>query len=361
MSCDVITWSWGRILRDSAFMLIHHPVGLVKGGLALGFRSLSNPVYWFKNIITFLRAMSILADVGRHGITHLHASFGSSPATVAWLSKLILGTTYSITFHSFEVYTRQRQYMDPLRTTKMRGANLIIPVYDEARQVLSALLPERDRSKFKVIHIAVDFDPDAKIVPLPEPPLLIAVGNLVNEKGFDVLVRAMRILKQRRVPARALILGDGPERSFLERLIREEQVNDRVELAGFFPHGELARHLAKASALVAPSRVGRYGLRDGIPTVIVEAWLGRTPVVASVTGGMAEVIIEGETGVVFASDDPEALADSVERLLGDGELRARIVDAGYVKARAAFSPAKNVRKLLDLIEERAVRAGAART
>jgi hypothetical protein len=72
----------------------------VKAGVLLAWFSVRNPVYWAKNLAVFFIAMAVLADARRHRVTHLHANFGSSPATIAWLGKKALGTGMSVTFHA---------------------------------------------------------------------------------------------------------------------------------------------------------------------------------------------------------------------------------------------------------------------
>jgi len=98
-----------------------------------------------------------------------------------------------------------------------------------------------------------------------------------------------------------------------------------------------------------PSKIAN-GQRDGIPTVVVEAWLARVPVVASLVGGMSEVIVEGETGLVFEPGDAHALAARVRSLLESQELSAALVTGGIKTAGEEFLPQKNVEKLLHEIE-----------
>jgi glycosyltransferase involved in cell wall biosynthesis len=186
---------------------------------------------------------------------------------------------------------------------------------------------------------------------------VLAVGNLVPKKGFDILIRAVGYLKRRGVAVRLRILGEGPERGALETLVREQALRDRVQLPGHFQHKELATHLAEAAAFVMPSRVTASGTRDGIPTVVIEAWLSGTPVVASLVGGMSEVIVNEQTGLVFAPEEPEALADCLVRLVESPELRRSLADAGRAVAMASFSCEKNVFNLLEEIRGHAM-AGA---
>jgi glycosyltransferase involved in cell wall biosynthesis len=327
--------------------------------LELALRSLPNPVYWFKNSAAFLISMPILADAERHGVTHLHANFGSSPATVAWLGKRILGTGMSVTFHAFDIYYTGLSHRDPLKRRKLRDADLVISVHRHGLEHLLGLVPDVSRDKFHVIRISVVLEPAAGEEPLPDAlgpatetnrPLLIAAGNLIHKKGFDVLVKAVALLARDGVDVRVRILGEGPERHSLEALASAEGVADRVELPGYYQHSELAGHLAEAFALVMPSRIAPGGQRDGIPTVVVEAWLARVPVVASLVGGMSEVIFAGKTGLVFEPGDADALAARVRDLLESEALGESLVAGGAKTAVEEFSPQKNVEKLLSEIE-----------
>jgi colanic acid/amylovoran biosynthesis glycosyltransferase len=123
-----------------------------------------------------------------------------------------------------------------------------------------------------------------------------------------------------------------------------------IEMPGFYRHGEFARHLAEAAVFVVPSRITPSGVREGLPTVIPEAWLSGTPVIATPVGGIPEVVTDGETGLVFPVEDAEALADRIGRLLASDELRAHLANAGRMRALAEFSPATNVEALLREID-----------
>ncbi len=355
ISAEVVSGSYGSIIGGLFFIATRRPMGLIRAALQLAWYSLPNPVYWVKNLAVFLIAMPILADALRHRVAHLHANFGSSPATIAWLGKKALGVEMSITFHAFDIYLRSFANRDPLKRRKLLDADLVVAAHHDGAEELKRLVPPKHRAKFAVIRISVVFRPRERPKVIPQPPLLLAAGNLVPMKGFDVLLRAVAALEQRGVAVRARILGEGPARNQLESLVRKNGLSDRVELPGYFQHATLADHLAEASVFVMPSIVTSEGRRDGIPTVVVEAWLSRTPVVASLVGGMAEVIVDGATGLVFASGDSEALATQIIRLLNDDKLWNKLSDEGCRAAGEWFSPERNVMHLLDRIEKR--RAG----
>ena len=115
--------------------------------------------------------MPILADARRNGITHLHANFGSSPATVAWLGKKILGTGMSVTYHAFDIYQENLSARDPLKKRKLRDADLVVAVHEDGRDYLRRLVPDIGPDKFRVIRISVVFEPEDKQEVPQAPPL----------------------------------------------------------------------------------------------------------------------------------------------------------------------------------------------
>ena len=347
---DILSWSPVALISGLFYFLMRKPLGLLGAFASLMWVSKSNPVYWVKNAAVFAVALPFLADAHREGVTHLHADFGSSPATIAWLGRRLLGTGFSIRYHSFDIHLDTPAYRDPLRRRKIEDADLVVAVHEDGLAHLKKRAPAAASGKFLVIRICVVFNPDPKPDQIPQPPLVLAAGNLVPAKGFDVLVRAVGELAERGVDVRLRILGEGPERSRLEELVGECGVADRTEMPGYYRHHELAGHLAQALALVVPARIAGSGAREGLPTVIAESWLSRTPVVASPIGGIPEVVVDGKTGLLFETENPRTLADRIERLAADPGLQRALADAGRKKAAELFSPEKNVRTLIESIK-----------
>lgn len=144
------------------------------------------------------------------------------------------------------------------------------------------------------------------------PPEILFVGRLSAEKGILELVEASRGLP-------LVVVGDGPLR-------------DRVPGAlGFVDHRELGAHYARAAVVACPS------LREGYGMACLEAMAYGKPVVASAVGGLRDLVVDGETGLLVPPGDPAALRAALERLLGDPELRRRLGAAARERARTAFS------------------------
>lgn len=164
------------------------------------------------------------------------------------------------------------------------------------------------------------------------------VGRLDPVKGTVLLVRAFAEVLRRRPAARAsarlAIVGDGPERSAVERVIVEEGVADRVWLSG--ARSDVPALMRAFDCFVLPS------LGEGISNTILEAMASGLPVIATRVGGNAELVREGMTGELVAPGDPAAIAEALVRLHDDRALARRFGEAARARACREFSVAAMV-------------------
>jgi glycogen synthase len=156
-------------------------------------------------------------------------------------------------------------------------------------------------------------------------PRVLFVGRLAPQKGVSTLVEAAGLLKE--PSAQVLLVGDGPERSKLERDAERLGVDDRLHFVGFFAHERLPAVLAHADLLVLPS------LYEELGTVLLEAMQAALPIVASRTGGIPDLIEDGVNGMLVPAGDPEALARAIDRLLADRDLARRLSKEAQQRAK----------------------------
>lgn len=181
--------------------------------------------------------------------------------------------------------------------------------------------------------------------PLPtDPPRLLCLGRLIPEKGFDVALAALALLIDRFPDLRLVVAGDGPERAALEHQAAELGISQSVEFIGWIEPEQVPAILDQATAVVLPSR------REGLPMVALEAALMARPVVATRTGGIPEVIVHEETGLLVDKDDSRGLATSLALLLAEPERAAAMGQAAYRHARSTFSSERCVQSYLDLYQ-----------
>jgi glycosyltransferase involved in cell wall biosynthesis len=162
----------------------------------------------------------------------------------------------------------------------------------------------------RVIPGGVELPPD--VADPDEPPTILYAGRLSPEKGVLELVEAADGLP-------LVVAGDGPLR-------------DRVPHAlGFVPHGDLRRLYSRAALVAVPS------YREGFGIVCLEAMAHARPVVASAVGGLLDLVVDGETGILVPPGDVAALRRALRELLADRELRRRMGEAGRERVRQRFS------------------------
>ena len=188
-----------------------------------------------------------------------------------------------------------------------------------------------------VIPNAVDVDAFPQARHEGGPPLIVAVGRLAEPKDALTLVRALAAVPGR--PFTALLVGDGPDRPSIEGEVRRLGLQDAVALAG--TRDDVPELLARADVFALSSR------SEGAPLSILEAMAAGLPVVSSLVGGVPELVVDGETGLLVPPGDPAAMAVALGRLVADAGLRHRLGAAGRERARCRFDLRRQRRAHLD--------------
>jgi phosphatidylinositol alpha-1,6-mannosyltransferase len=162
---------------------------------------------------------------------------------------------------------------------------------------------------------------------LADRPVVVCVSRLVPRKGQDVLVRALPEIRRAVPGAALLVVGGGPYRATIERLARENAVEQHVVVTGSVPWPELPAHYDAGDVFAMPCRTRRRGLEvEGLGIVFLEASATGLPVVAGDSGGSPDAVLPGETGELLDGTDVRAVARAVIGYLADRD-RARAAGA----------------------------------
>jgi colanic acid/amylovoran biosynthesis glycosyltransferase len=276
-------------------------------------------------------------------------AFRALPACVA------LGYPLVVSFYGHDVSRLPTRPLWRLRYRLLASlAQQFICVSEDLRQLLLALgFPEE---RLRVVHVGIDLDR----VPWTGPrgdgriaPRLLAMGRLVEKKGFEDAIAAVARLKALGSAATLDVIGEGEAQASIERAIAREGVADRVRLCGPLGNRELLERIGSYHVLLAPSVVARDGDREGIPNTILEAMAAGLPVVATRHGGIPELIEHERTGLLVPERDPEALAAATQRLLNSEDLAANLQQAATRHVRDHFS-AKAWASGMEAVYDRAI-------
>jgi colanic acid/amylovoran biosynthesis glycosyltransferase len=294
-----------------------------------------------------LWALELALAVKQQGLTHLHAHFASGATTVARLAAGLAGVPYSFTAHAKDIF--HESVRDDDLHLKLTEAAAVVTVSNFNRKYLLARFGDA-AVKVRCIYNGLDLARFPYTPPETRPPEIVAVGRLVEKKGFADLVRACGLLRDRGETFCCRIIGTGELEGELRAQLTLLGLEGTVELIGPRPQRELAGYLQNAAAFAAPCVVGEDGNRDGLPTVLLEAMALGTPCVSTDVTGVPEVLCDEVTGLMVAQHAPEALADALARLLHDSTLRVRLAGAARECLERDFDIVKNAALLREVFQ-----------
>jgi glycosyltransferase involved in cell wall biosynthesis len=336
-----------HLLRAHVRALVRAPDGYVTtllAALALG-RADLRALLW--QLFYFAEAMLVWDQCRRRDVRHLHIHFPNVAADVAMLVCRYGGEewSYSLTLHGPTEFADVRAYN---LAEKVGGSQLTICISHYTRSQVMNLVDPAHWDKLAVVHCGID---TARFAPRPEtndgqgPPTILAVGRLDHRKAHRLLVEALALLRARGIEARAVVVGEGPERSALERQADDLGVRDRLSLPGAVGQDEIDSWFAAADVFCLPS------LAEGLPVVLMEAMACGLPVVAPRLMGIPELVEDSVSGVLVTPARADELADALERLLANGELRRSLGAAGRERVVAEFDADACAREVADHMRE----------
>jgi glycogen(starch) synthase len=192
------------------------------------------------------------------------------------------------------------------------------------------LVPEISR-RSSVIRNGLEY-PEVTPKPLPfETPMLLCLGRLVRQKGFDLALAAFASICDRFPKVRLVVAGEGPERASLQREIVALGLANRVEFTGWVAPGDIFNLINTATVMLMPSRL------EGLPSVGLQAGIMARPIIATRIGGLPEVVVDRKTGLLVAPEDSAELSKAIVYLLEHPEVAVRMGEAGRQRVMNLFS------------------------
>ena len=295
-----------------------------------------------------LQATVLVDELRAHRIDHMHAHFASTAARIAYLARRMGGPSYSVTAHAKDIY---HQEVSVARLAQTLGAaSFVATVSEDNVTYLDRVL--QGRSRVALVRNSVDMrrfeQPGER---LAEPATVVSVARLVEKKGLDDLVRACGLLAKGGTAVRLDLVGDGPLREQLTALAAEQGAD--VRFLGSLDHDEVLACYRRAAVFSLPCVIASTGDRDGLPTAVLEAMASGLPAVTTGVNGLAEAVIDGETGLVVPPRDPAALAAAIGSLIDDPARAERLGARAREHVAATFSLVDSATRLRMLFTEHA--------
>ena len=279
-------------------------------------------------------------------IRHLHAHFAHTSTTVTMLASQLSGLPFSLTAHAKDIYLSD---LNPgnLLNLKLRRAKFIATCTKANEQHLRALEPHS--APIYTIYHGLDTKQFAPLEKTPAPkPIILSVGRFVEKKGYQYLVEACRILKERGLEFECHIVGGGDAAS-TKTLIQQSQLAATVIIHSAVTQEELRHIYQRATVFALACQIIESGDRDGIPNVLAEAMAMELPIVSTDISGIPEIVDHRVDGLLVPQKNAAALADAIAELLNDAALQQRLGQAARAKICRIFDAEVTVKELLKLL------------
>jgi len=301
-----------------------------------------------KNLAILPKAVFVANLLRNRGVEHIHTHWGSTTATMAWIISELTGIPWSVTLHRWDI--KENNMLEE----KVKSAKFVRCISENGRDELLNIISRKYENKVKVIHMGVK-TPDK----ISEPKInrdsftIVTPANLLEVKGHKFLVEACSILIERGIDSfQCIFYGEGPLRENLENMVKEKNLAEYIKVPGAIPHETLIEMYKnhKIDIVVLPSITMANGEHEGIPVALMEAMAAGVPVISTTTGGIPELLDNG-AGILVPPEDSKALADAIEQLMKDPELRYKIGTEGRAKVEKEFATSSVVKELVELFAQ----------
>lgn len=337
-------------------------VGLVGLLIAQVRTALTDPLRWFtalraavrmgrrsergllRHLVYLAEACVLVRWLKICGAQHLHSHFGTNSTTVAVLTRLLGGPTYSFTVHGPEEFDRP----DSLSLTeKIERSAFVVAISDFGRSQLYRWCAYEHWPKVNVVRCGVD---GAFLSGGPQPVVatsrLVCVGRLSEQKGQLLILDALGKIAADGVPFEMILAGDGPMRKNVEQSIQRLGLKDKVRITGWLSNDAVRKELLESRVMVLPS------FAEGLPVVIMEALALGRPVLTTYVAGIPELVQDGVNGWLIPAGSVGALAGAlVQALQTPPERLQEMGKAGAARVAAAHDANTEAAKLATLFQK----------
>ena len=291
------------------------------------------------------------------GVTHLHAHFAHSPTSVAMFTSQLTGLPFSFTAHAKDIYTS-----DPRQLREKIELSRFVVTCTEYNH--RHLLEISDGHKTPIHRIYHGIDADlfsgncAEQQNPAQPYRILTIARLTAKKGLPTVLRALKLLTDKGLSINHILIGDGDDRDMILALVNELGLTSVTRWLGAQPHHEVLEHYRNTDLFVLGCEVASNGDRDGIPNVLLESMAVGVPVVATDISAIPELVENGVSGLLVPPRKPERLAEAMQRMLTDRELRNRIIPAARQTVVKGFDNRRLIQDLAEIYRSEGIGQGA---
>ncbi|MEP7065134.1 MAG: glycosyltransferase [Gemmatimonadota bacterium] len=259
-----------------------------------------------------------------------------------WIASRI-EVPYVVTSHGTDVRLLESPVWRKLARPVLRGASAITTASAFLASDVARFFPELE-GKISVTTMPMDLEMFERGASAPKvsPPRVLFAGNLIASKGVDVLIEAVALLRAGGLASQLRIIGSGSEEPRLRSMVAARGLDDAVSWSPFVSQHDLPQEYGAASVTALVSR----GQAEGLGLVLAEALMAGSAVVGTAAGGIPEVVVDEQTGLIAKDGDARDLARQLQRMLTDRTLRERTIANGQTLVRAQHAPMESAARVV---------------
>ncbi len=287
----------------------------------------------------------------KNDYTAIHAYQASYGAGAAMLLKYFSSIKFILTLQEGKALTEQNPVIKFFRKVIIKKADIITAISIYLKNFAKKI---NKKTEIIVIPNGVDYEKFISTQPMERRTLkindtdiaIITTSRLVPKNGLSTLIRAVKIAKPLVADLKLVIIGSGPLEAGLKNLAIELGLSNDIVFLGEKPYSEIPRYLKAADLFVRPSH------SEGLGNAFIEAMAAGIPIIGTPVGGISDFLKDGETGLFCEVGNPKNLAEKITRLLGNQELRDKIIKNGLELVRTKYNwdhIAENFRKIYSAV------------
>jgi colanic acid/amylovoran biosynthesis glycosyltransferase len=288
----------------------------------------------------FTEAGVLAQELRSRRIEHLHNHFADSSCTVSMLAATLAGIGFSFTLHGPYIFFEPYRWKLDL---KIRQALFVVCISHYCRSQAMLFSAPEEWNKLQIVHCGIDLSRYQPVIHQCGQKRLLYVGRLSAAKGLPVLLKAIAALTTQHPDVVLTIVGDGPDRQTLEAQAAQLRITHHLKFVGYHSQEAVCQYLQHCDVFVLPS------FAEGLPVVLMEAMATGIPVIATAIAAISELVEDGVNGYLVPPGAIEPLAQRLNQLLSDTQLRQTFGQAGQLKVEQSFDLYQEVNSLKHIL------------
>ncbi|MDD4899720.1 MAG: glycosyltransferase [Candidatus Omnitrophica bacterium] len=336
-----------RLFLINLWFLLRHPIRYLAVFVKIFFGNLKSPNFFIKSVGLFPQAVAFAWQARKEKITHVHGQWATYPATYAMVISRLNNIPFSFTGHAHDIF------MDTtMLAQKIKAARFVTTCTQDNKRYLAKILQNSSlEDRIIVNHHGVDFEKFKATDRLEDARgkilRILSVGSLFKSKGFDILIDACKLLKDKGLDFECTIAGGGTLENNLKDQVNKLGLEEKIKFTGYLKQKDIIPLYKQTNIFVLPVRLSMHW---GIPNVLIEAMACKVPVITTALPSISEIIENNKDGFIIPEENPQVLAELIFSLANDYSLRQIISEAGYSNVIEKFDLKQQSASLMDLFD-----------